>query len=119
MASGPIVLDAATLITADRTNNAVIGSGSHGHASFILRLTAITRTTGTLDVFLRWSPDGGTNRMIVATVAGVTATGNFIIPVTSDFAVVTGAVPEPNAVFWDLIGDTTNVSGEIIAFYGD
>ena len=112
------VVDTATLITADR-NIAVTGGGAHLGANFYVDVTAITRTTGTLTVTIRWNTASGVD-VDIATVTGLTATGiTRLTPTSGVFDVSARAIPEPTEVLWDLVGDTTSVSGQIIAMYGN
>lgn len=117
--SGAIeVLDRATLITADRNVDTLAGGGAHAAATFLLNITAIDRTTGTLNVTLSWNAGSG-NEVFVAGVFGISATGLVRIPLNANFASTRDAIPEPSNVDWDLSGDTTDVSGSVVAIYGD
>lgn len=111
------VIGTATAIDADQ-DAWIAGSGAHGAATFFVHVTAITRTTGTLAVYLRWRSPGG-NEIDIASVAGITATGLNRLVLTSDFDATRMAIPEPNREDWDLVGDTEAVSGKIYAIYGD
>lgn len=119
MAGTVRVIDTASAIVADR-NVKVSGSGAHSAVNFYVDVSAITRTTGTLTVTVRWNtPITGTD-VDVATVTGLTATGvTRLTPTANVFNLVTQAIPEPTEVLWDLVGDATAVSGTIIAIYGD
>lgn len=119
MAGAIKLLDSASLIDADRTTK-VDGNAGHRAARFIVDVTAITRTTGTLVIGLYWSPDGTVaGGLKIAEVTGLTAAGAADVPLVAPFAAVNGAVPEPNIVLWDLVGDTADVSGVVYAIYGD
>lgn len=118
MAGSIKIIDTATAIVADRAVN-VQGSGAHMAVNFYVDVTAITRTTGTLVVTLKWHSADGTD-VEVATITGLAATGIArIVPTANVFNLVTQAIPEPNEVLWDLVGDATAVSGKIYAMYGD
>ena len=111
-------IDTASAIVADR-NVKVPGSGAHSAVNFYVDVTAITRTTGTLVVTLRWNTDAGTD-VEIATITGISATGiSRLVPTANVFNLVTQAIPEPTEVLWDLVGDATAVSGVIYAMYGD
>ena len=108
---GVRVVDTATLLTLDRTQGIDGGAGATRSATYYVELTAIIRTTGTLNITLRLAvPSGNIN---IAQVTGLTTGGTFEIPLLVPFTEVNKAIPEPEEVFWDLIGDTTNVSGRI------
>ena len=112
------IIDTATVLVADRAVT-IPGGGAHSSIQFYVDVTAITRTTGTLAVTLRWHSADGTD-VEIATLAGLTATGiSRLVPTANVFNLVTQAIPEPNEVLWDLDGDTTAVSGKIYAMYGD
>src|SRR5512132_1223460 len=105
------LIDTATGITADR-NVAISGSGAHTSAQFYVDVTAITRTTGTLVVTLRWkTPIAGTD-VDIATITGLTAAGvSRLTPTSGIFDTAGRAIPEPTEVLWDLVGDATAVTG--------
>lgn len=118
MAGAIKIIDTATALVADR-NVTVGGSGAHTTVNFYVDVTAITRTTGTLTVTLRWHSADGTD-VEIATLASISATGiSRLVPTANVFNLVTQAIPEPNEVLWDLVGDATAVSGKIYAMYGD
>ncbi len=120
MAGSSRILDTAAVLVADRQAEPHGVGGGHLKAFFAVDVTAITRTTGTLDVELWWSPDGTTAGGIkVAEVTGLIATGLAQIILEATFDGNTEAIPEPNIVVWDLIGDTTAVSGNVYATYGN
>lgn len=117
MAGSIVTVDAVAALTADQTNE-VEGSGGHHAATFLVDVTAITRTTGTLEVSLYWSPDGTVaGGILVAQVTGLTATGLAEVVPQAPFESANRAIPAPNVVLWDLVGDTTGVSGDIYAIY--
>jgi len=118
MAKGPFIIDTGTALVADRTQ-VLSHTGAHGAATFYLDLTAITRTTGTLDVTLRWISQDG-NTVAIAAITGLTGTGlSRLVLTAGEFDLTRQCIPEPNQVFWDLVGDTTAVTGNIYASYGD
>ena len=114
----------ASFTNIDATTTLVIdGSGGHSGATFWLNLTAITRTTGTLNVAVGWSPAPSAAPTpvlpVVTTLTGLTAAGLTRMVLTADFNADQMAIPEPNVVTLTLVGDTADVAGEIIAAYGD
>lgn len=111
-------IDTASAIVANRTAN-VMGQGAHAALTVYVDVTAITRTTGTLDVEVRWSPDGSATSAQIASVTGITAPGRFRMTLNTNFDDTRVAIPEPNRVVWTLNGDATAVSGTILAHYGD
>lgn len=115
--STPKIIGTASAIDADQ-DTWVAANGAHGAATFFVHVTAITRTTGTLDVYVRWRAPSG-NEIDIASVTGITATGLNRLTLTSDFNATRDAIPEPNRVDWDLVGDTEAVSGFVYAVYGD
>lgn len=118
MAGSRRVIDEVSLIVADRTVNAD-GSGAHGSAQFYVDVTAITRTTGSLTVTVRWRTNAGTT-VTVATLGSITATGVYrLTPTANVFDTAGRAIPEPTQANWDLGGDATDVSGIIYAIYGN
>lgn len=119
MAGSIKVIDTATALVADR-NVAIPGGGAHGSVNFYVDVTAITRTTGTLVVTLRWKTLLDATDVEIATIAGLSATGVArIVPTANVFGAAGLATPEPTEVLWDLVGDTTAVSGKVYAIYGD
>ncbi len=110
-------IDEASAIVASRSQ-AVPGGGGHASASFLVDVTAITRTSGTLIVTVSYTAPSGTPFTIAATGA-LTTTGLFRLAIDSDFEATRMAVPEPDKAIWTLICDATAVSGKIIAYYGD
>ena len=110
-------LHQVTLTDADVTA-ALPAGGAHQKAAFYAVVTAITRTTGTLTITLRWKHADGVVTM--AATAALTATGAARFVLTAGVWDITNSpIPEPGEVFWDLAGDTAQVSGKIIAIYGD
>lgn len=115
------ILTYPAFVDADATVNIVLpGNGGHESATFWVQIDAITRTTGTLDVSLRLSTDKGvTGAMVIASVAGIIATGRYHLPFNSPYDAAISAIPEPSLLRLVLNGDTLNVTGSIIAVYGD
>jgi len=112
------VLDTAALLTADRSQGIPGGGAGHRQATFVVDVTAITRTTGTLDVSLQVRTADGTLKN-VATVTGLTAISLNTMTIDAFWTPVPGAIPEPDLAVWDLVGDTTSVSGTIEVVYSD
>ena len=119
MSGGPVrILDTAVGITADRAAH-LPASRAYQKANFWLDLTAITRTTGTFDLTLYWSPDGSSaGAVVIAQITGLTAAGLVQLPIEAAFIAAEDSIPEPNLVIWNLVGDATAVSGRIYAMYG-
>lgn len=118
MAGTNKILDTASAISATRTAF-VPGSGGHAAATFFVFVTAITRTTGSLNLEVKWTPDGSATDIQIGTVTGITATGLFRLTLSAGFNATRQAIPEPNKIVWTLVGDATAVSGTLIAQYGD
>ena len=118
MAGSIKLIDTGAALVADR-DITISGSGAHASATFFVDVTAITRTTGDLDIFLRWLSDDGTV-VVIAAAEAIIATGIVRFILTSgEFDATRFAIPEPNQIDWDLVGDTTAVSGKVYAMYGD
>ena len=118
MAGGRRDVDEVTALVADRTAS-VYGGGCHRSAQFYVDVTAITRTTGSLSVTVRWRTKAGTT-VTIATLGSITAIGVYrLTPTAGVFDTFGRAIPDPTNVNWDLVGDATAVSGVIYAVYGD
>ena len=112
-------VDEVTALVADRTAS-VYGGGCHRSAQFYVDVTAITRTTGSISVTIRWRTKSGTTVTIATTASNITATGvTRLTPTAGVFDTAGRAIPDPTQVNWDLVGDATDVSGVIYAIYGD
>ncbi len=110
------ILDTASGITVDRTG-AIIGGGSGNRSgTFYVDVTGITRTSGTLDVTLSILTASGVLQTVAAKT-GITATGLYKMTLDADFLTVPDAVPVPDQVVWDLVGDATAVSGTVEALF--
>ena len=117
MSAAPRALDTASGITADRTQAIEGGGGSHASATFLVDVTGITRTTGSLTVTLNWVSASGAVVQIAEDTT-ITTAGITRLDLEADFAATRDAIPEPIQVVWDLIGDATAVSGTVYAAYG-
>lgn len=116
---GPTKVLTVTNVDATTVFN-IHGNGGHRSATFWFNVTGITRTTGTLDVDLRYGA-ASSAELIVAIKTGITATGLNRLILTSDFdaTVPQAAIPEPVWCKLTLVGDTADVAGELWTVYGD
>jgi hypothetical protein len=118
------ILDTVTALDgdADRTANVDGGGGAHRTAHFYVDVTALTRTTGSMVVSVRWNSTSGTATTI-AISASITAAGIYrLVPTTGVFDKAWCAVPAPTSVLWDMTGTAATISavaGSIYSIYGD
>ena len=118
MATGAAILldNEATAFSVTQTTK-LPRNGACITATFIVQVTAITRTTGTLNVGVYWSPDGTVaNGLKIAEVTGLTAAGTSNLALQSPFTGANQSIPIPNIALWTIVGDTTLVTGNIYAF---
>lgn len=95
------------------------GSGAHKSAQFYVNITAITISAGAVNVILNWG-NSPTNVVEVARVDTLQATGlSRLTPTANVFTLTRQAIPEPTQMVFELSGDATQVSANVIAVYGD
>ena len=112
------VLDVIPSLAVSRTKD-VSNGGSPvcwGRFNYFIDVESITRTTGSVDIDMRWKSSTGAILGIVGTL-NVTATGMFeILPLASGFATSTDARPEASETVIAFVGDTSEFSGRIYLF---
>lgn len=119
MAGSVLHLDTASLITGDRQVN-IGGSGSHRSVTFLLDLTAITKTTGTLTLSLYWKTPVTGASVLLARGTDLDLVKTYLItPTANVFSLTRQSIPAPNVVLWEPQGDATLISGSVYAIYGD
>ena len=109
------LIDIIPSISGSQTENMTEATSTvcWGLASYWLDVESIARSTGSVDLAIRWRTI--TNRIIsVAGVVNVTTTGLFeIIPIGSAFTATIDPKPEPLETVITFVGDTTEFSGRI------
>ena len=109
------ILDEAVGITVDRAGPVVGGGSGQRSGTFYVDITGITRTSGTLNVTASVLTASGVKQPVAA-ATGLTTTGLTKLTLDGDFS--SSAVPIPDVIDWDLVGDTTAVSGTVEAVFG-
>ena len=104
------------VVATGNVNLSDMGSAaSWRRAQFFFETTAVTRTTGSFVVQLRYiTPDG--TLIVIATSPSITATSVVELTIDSAFADPEDIVPDGSEIRVTITGDATAISGNLYRF---